>query len=38
MSVLEEVFSKIGGFSDTERVEKAFERPGRPSKGNPSAS
>jgi hypothetical protein len=37
MSVLEEVFSKTGGFSDTARVEKAFERAGRPSMGYPTA-
>jgi len=38
MSVLEVVFSKTGGFSDTARVEKAFERAGRPSMENPAAS
>jgi hypothetical protein len=38
MSVLEEVSSKNGGFSDTARVEKAFERAVRPSMGNPAAA
>jgi hypothetical protein len=37
MSVLEVVFSKTGGFSDTARVEKAFERAGRTSMGYPTA-